>query len=211
MMRGGSLIFLPDNINIWTKPQRVTSTTLTDAATIAIDLASSQDFEIVLGGSRTLGVPTNIASGQSGIIDVRQDGTGSRTLSYAWCYVFPLGVAPVLSTGKYAHDQLSYRVNKYSTGTFTVTLATPGIFTKASHGFISGQRCQLATTGALPTGLATGTTYWINVIDANTFNLSGSKANLQAGTYIATSGSQSGTHTITATSILITLNPDLGA
>lgn len=209
-----NLGYSPANLasaNTWTAPQRVTSTILTDAPTINIDFGATQDFEVVLSGTRILGEPTNIVKGQSGVIDVRQDGTGGRALTYAWCYVFPLNVVPVLSTGKYDHDQLQYRVNEYSSGTFTVTLASPGVFTKAVHGFKSGQRCRLTTSGALPTGLATGTTYFIYVIDANTFYLSTSKANLQAGVYINTSGSQSGIHTITAASILISMNPSLGA
>lgn len=182
------------------------STTLTDAATIAIDLSLSNDFSVVLGGNRTLGFPTNFPANpyrQSGTIDVRQDSTGSRTLAYAWCYMFQNGSAPTLSTGKYAYDQLYYRVNNYATSTVTMTIATPCVVTWASHGLVSGQRIQLTTTGALPTGLSASATYWVNVTGTNTFNLSSSLANLQAGTYIATSGSQSGTHTAVNASITI--------
>jgi hypothetical protein len=79
--------------------------------------------------------------------------------------------------------------------TFTVTIATPAVVTLAGHGFLSGDTMYLTTTGALPTGLSANTLYWVTRIDASTFNLSTTFANYLAGTKIATSGTQSGTHT----------------
>mgnify|MGYP001558742949 CR=1 FL=1 len=207
----GTLTTLPTVVstaNTYTAAQRSAFSTLTDAATIAVDASLSNNFQVVLGGNRTLGVPTNLISGQTGVISVYQDITGTRTLAYAWAWQFPGGTAPTLSTGKLVFDQLYYCVNKYSTATVTVTIATPGVMTWTAHGLNSGQRIQLTTTGALPTGLAASTTYWVTVIDANTFNLSSSLANAQTATFIATSGSQSGTHT--ATNISITLSNNLG-
>lgn len=185
-------------------------TTLTDAATVAVDL-NTPNFRLVLGGNRTLGFPTNFPAGvQEGAISVWQDSTGSRTLAYAWCYDFPGGVTPVLSTGKFLMDQLYYRTNYYLTSTVTMTIATPGVVTWTGHGLVSGMQLQLTTTGALPTGLSASTTYWVNVVNANTFNLSTSIANLQAGTFIATSGSQSGVHTAVSASITIGYNINVG-
>lgn len=189
--------------NTWTKAQRGAFSTLTDAATVAVDLSLANNFNLTLGGNRTLGVPTNIVAGQTGVITVRQDITGSRTLAYAWPYVFQGAAAPILSTGKLVMDQLTYCVNYYSTSTVTVTIATPGVMTWTGHGLVSGQRIQLTTTGALPTNLSVNTTYWVTVIDANTFNLSTSLANAQTATFIATAGTQSGVHTAVATSITI--------
>ena len=184
---------------------------LTDAATISIDM-SYANFSLTLGGNRTLGAPTtNLTAGQSGVITVRQDATGSRTLAYSWPYVFPGGAPPTLSTAKFATDQLNYFVSSYSTGTCTMTIGTPCVVTKTSHGFVSGMRVQFATTGTLPTGISLSTTYWVLVLDANTFQLSTSLANLQAGTYVATSGTQSGAHTVTHLNITVTLNPALNA
>lgn len=193
--------------NTFSLAQRFAFTTLTDAATIAVDLSLSNNYTLVLGGNRTLGTPTNPVAGQSGAINVRQDITGTRTLAYAWPYVFVGGAAPTLSTGKLVFDQLMYMVNVYSTSTVTVTIAAPGVMTWTAHGLSSGQRIQLTTTGALPTGLAVSTTYWVTVIDANNFDLSTSLANAQAATFITTTGSQSGTHTATAFSITLTINP----
>lgn len=56
--------------------------TLTDAATIAVDATLGNIFTVTLGGNRTLGNPTGAVNGQKLIFRVRQDGTGSRTLSY---------------------------------------------------------------------------------------------------------------------------------
>lgn len=75
--------------------------------------------------------------------------------------------------------------------TFTVTLATPGVFTKVAHGLQHGARLRLATTGALPTGLNTATDYFVEVINADTFYLSLTLM----GARIATSGAQNGVHT----------------
>lgn len=81
-------------------------------------------------------------------------------------------------------------------GTFTITIASPGVGTLNSHGLETGERVWLSTTGSLPTGLAVNTAYFAIRIDANTFRLATSKANADAGTAINTSGTQSGTHTI---------------
>lgn len=187
----------------FTAAQRGSYTTLTDAATIAIDLSANNFFKVLLGGNRTLGVPTNIVEGQSGQIDVYQDGTGSRTLAYSWVYQFASGTAPTLTTGKYTKDELAYTVNLYKTSTITVTIATPGVVSWTAHGLYGGQKIQMTTTGALPTGLTVDTSYYVIPVGADSFQLATSLANAQAGTAIATSGSQSGVHTMVAGTITI--------
>lgn len=81
-------------------------------------------------------------------------------------------------------------------GTFTVTIATPAVVTLTGHGMVTGDQVYLTTTGALPTGLTANTLYYVIYIDANSFNLATSRANAVASTKIATSGTQSGTHTL---------------
>lgn len=83
-------------------------------------------------------------------------------------------------------------------GNFTITIATPGVVTLTAHGFETGDGLYLTTTGALPTGLAANTRYFAIRVDANTIRLATSYANAIAGTAIATSGSQSGTHSLYA-------------
>jgi len=76
-----------------------------------------------------------------------------------------------------------------------MTIATPAVVTHTTHGLATGDKIYLTTTGALPTGLSVDTTYYVIKIDANSYNLATSLANAIAGVQIATSGSQSGTHT----------------
>ena len=85
-------------------------TSLTDAATIAVDLNTAQNFIVQLGASRALGNPTNCVAGQTGSIVVIQDGTGSRALSYSGNWKFIGGTAPTLSTAAGAIDRLDYIV-----------------------------------------------------------------------------------------------------
>ena len=82
--------------------------TLTDAATITPNLAQTNNFTVTLGGNRTMANATNITAGQSGFIVVRQDGTGSRTLSFGLGWRFPSNTAPTLTTTASAVDLLVY-------------------------------------------------------------------------------------------------------
>lgn len=82
-------------------------------------------------------------------------------------------------------------------GTITITIASPGVVTSSSHPLITGDCIHLTTTGALPTGLTASTNYYVIYKDANSFWLATTLANAIAGTKINTSGSQSGTHTLT--------------
>lgn len=84
-----------------------------------------------------------------------------------------------------------------ASGTFTVTVATPAVFTASAHGMQTGYVVTFSTTGALPTGLTAGTAYYVNVVSSSTFNVATTMANLVAGTYVATTGTQSGTHSFT--------------
>ena len=76
-------------------------------------------------------------------------------------------------------------------GAITFTIATPCVAT-LSVLLAEGTAVQFATTGALPTGLSTGTTYYLRNVDGAIANLSASPA----GALINTTGSQSGTHSI---------------
>ena len=91
-------------------PLAATVTTLTDAATIAVDMSTSCNFTVTLGGNRTLGNPTGMVTGQTGSIFIVQDGTGGRTLAYSSNWEFPNGTAPTLSTAAGAVDRLDYIV-----------------------------------------------------------------------------------------------------
>jgi hypothetical protein len=106
----------------FTKAQRGSVVALTDAATIAVDLSLGNNFSVTLAGNRTLGAPTNQTAGQSGVIVVTQDGTGSRTLAYNSVYKFAGGTAPTLTTTASAVDVLAYYVESATRITVTSLL-----------------------------------------------------------------------------------------
>jgi hypothetical protein len=101
----------------------MTVTSLTDAASIAIDMGVGNNFAFTLGGNRTLEAPTNSTAGQTGYIYVTQDGTGSRTLSFNNAYIFVSGTAPTLSTAAGAKDMLLYNVKEATAITTLVVKA----------------------------------------------------------------------------------------
>lgn len=94
----------------FTAAQRGTVSALTDGATITPDFAVANNFSVTLGGNRTLANPTNLTAGQSGIITITQDATGSRTLAYGSYWKFAGGTAPILTTTASAVDVLTYYV-----------------------------------------------------------------------------------------------------
>ena len=76
-------------------------------------------------------------------------------------------------------------------GTVTVTISAPCVIT-ISVPLSTGTPIKLATTGALPTGLTAGTTYYLENVEGLTANLSATPG----GAPITTTGSQSGVHSI---------------
>jgi hypothetical protein len=95
----------------FTAAQRGTVSALTDGATITPDFAVANNFSVTLGGNRTLANPTNVVVGQSGVIKITQDGTGSRTLAFGSSWDWQGGVAPTLTTTANAVDILVYYVD----------------------------------------------------------------------------------------------------
>ena len=83
---------------------------LTPGANVAVDLSSGINFTLAMGGNYTLDDPTNMKAGQTGVIEITQDGTGSRTLAYGTAWKFAGGTDPTLSTAAGAKDLLFYHV-----------------------------------------------------------------------------------------------------
>jgi hypothetical protein len=80
----------------------------------------------------------------------------------------------------------------YIDATVTISIAAPGVVTWTNHGLSVNDTIRFTTTGALPTGLAINTTYYVKeVLSANTFTVSTSAG----GAAVTTSGTQSGTQT----------------
>ena len=63
---------------------------------------------MTLTGNVTLANPSNISAGQSGVLFITQDGTGSRTAAFGTYWDFSDGTAPTLSTGANAVDMIAW-------------------------------------------------------------------------------------------------------
>ena len=87
-----------------------------------------------------------------------------------------------------------------SLNTFTVTIASPGVFTLNNGSLINGMAIALTSTGTLPTGLTIGTVYYVVNASGSTFQLS----TTFGGAAINTSGSQSGTQYVVPNGLPIT-------
>ena len=94
----------------FTAAQRGAVVSLTDGATITPDFSLSNNFSVTLAGSRTLANPTNIVAGQSGVITITQDATGSRALAFGSYWKFSSGAAIALTTAASSVDDLAYYV-----------------------------------------------------------------------------------------------------
>lgn len=80
----------------------------------------------------------------------------------------------------------------------TITIATPGVVTYTGHSLTNGDAIVFTTTGALPTGLTAGTTYFARSTGVNTLTIYDTAAHAIAGGStgrVNTSGTQSGVHT----------------
>lgn len=86
--------------------------------------------------------------------------------------------------------------------TVTMTIASPGVVTLATHGLAINSVVYFSTTGALPTGITAGSPYYIIAagLTASAFEVSATLG----GAAVNTSGSQSGTHTLTTQNVLST-------
>jgi hypothetical protein len=87
------------------------------------------------------------------------------------------------------------------TATVTVTIANPAVVTWTAHALIATDTFTFLTTGALPTGITAGTTYFVIAagLGANVFEFSTSSG----GAAVITTGSQSGVHTGTYSDTVI--------
>lgn len=83
---------------------------LTPGTNVSVDLSTGFNFTLAMGGNYTLDNPTNPKVGQTGFIQITQDGTGSRTLAYGTNWKFAGGTDPTLSTAASAVDVLFYQV-----------------------------------------------------------------------------------------------------
>jgi hypothetical protein len=94
----------------------------------------------------------------------------------------------------------------YSGTTVTMTIATPCVVS-CTLGLADLTPISFSTTGALPTGLLPGVTYYVRYVSSTSFNLSATPT----GALINTSGSQSGVQTISPRGVLVSTLPGADA
>lgn len=145
--------------------------TLSDGATVTIDVAGNKKrFEVTLGGNRTFELSnTTNQSGKIILIRIIQDGTGSRTVTW-----------PNLAS--------TFTTSDVNTSTEVITV---------NRDIPTTTHIKFSSTGAVPTGLVAGTSYYAIRNDATSIKVASSVANAQAGTAINLTAVGSGTHTIT--------------
>lgn len=85
---------------------------LTDGATIATDASLGNLFRVTLGGNRTLSNPTNATDGQLMTWSLKQDSTGSRTITLDTKFRFGTDITSItLTTTPSKTDHLGARYN----------------------------------------------------------------------------------------------------
>lgn len=115
----------------------------------------------------------------------------------------PLAFPTIAGQSTYSPTQLSLSdfgmwdidsFRNYANPTATLSIGAPCVVFLQDHRLAANDTVIWATTGALPTGLAAGTTYYVISVDADHFQL----AATVNGSAITTSGTQSGVHTLTS-------------
>lgn len=103
----------------------------------------------------------------------------------------------VYAAGDKALDPATHIIHESKVGAraaVTISIGSPALITWNAHGLAAGTPTTLTTTGALPTGAAASTVYYVLAPTVSGFNL----AATPGGAAIITTGTQSGVHTATA-------------
>lgn len=84
---------------------------LADAATIAWDMSTGIDFEVTLGAAgRAMANPTNKVAGKNGVLRVKQDATGGRTITSWGTDFIWIGGEPTWPAAANARSLIAYIV-----------------------------------------------------------------------------------------------------
>lgn len=134
-----------------------------------------------------------------------QDGVSTatqvRTAINASAAAIALISCTVSGTGSNA--QTAAAAAPLASGANSAVDTTADTVTISSHGYTTGLKGRLTSTGTLPAGVTTGVDYFIIAVDANTIAFATSLVNAQAGTKInlTDQGSSGATNTFTPTSV----------
>ena len=103
---GGKLNILAIN-NIFTKGQVITPKVLTPGTTVTPNCNDANLFTLIPEQNFTLSNPSNAVNGFVITIAIKQDGTGSRIITYGNKWKFPNGASSVLTTDASAIDSIT--------------------------------------------------------------------------------------------------------
>jgi plastocyanin len=91
-----------------TLAQTLLPTTATDGATVTFNLASNNKHQVTIAGNRTLAL-SNTTNVPVFSINIKQDATGSRTVTWFSWITWAGGSTPTLSTGANKTDSFGFQ------------------------------------------------------------------------------------------------------
>jgi hypothetical protein len=187
----GNMTMTPVSLGI-TAPTGTTTNALATCAFVANSNPFSATNWTVAETVATQTATLTIAS--PAVVTVTTAPANGTAVSFSTTGALPTGIT--VNEPYYVIDRTSttYKLGT-STGTAqiaTITIATPGVVTVASAP-ANNDLVIFSTTGALPTGLVSGTSYYVINRTSTTFEVSAT----YGGSAIATTGTQSGTQTAT--------------
>jgi len=110
---GSDVVQLTSTQTLTNKTVTLRVSTLTDGANISVNSDNGDVFTVTLGGNRTIDNPSGTAvNGQFIEFRLRQDGTGSRTISWGSAYRFGTDITgTTLSTTPAKNDYIKFQYN----------------------------------------------------------------------------------------------------
>lgn len=132
-----------------------------------------------------------------GPINLRTTGTlpgatpALSTTAPYWIIRTGTSTLKIASTQANALAGVAIDITSSGSGTHSISF-----FTTAAHGYQLNDSVQPWSTGTLPAGLSTGTSYWVIKVNNDRFRLATSAANAAAGTGINITSTGSGTHRV---------------
>lgn len=160
------------------------------------------------GSSGTFGIAAGAATDSTNTVLMEQSSAITKTTG-SWSVGTGNGALDVgtIENSKMYHV---FKIKRTDTGvddalislapaasaTATMTVASPCVVSWPNHGLLPGAPVVFSTTGALPTGITAGTTYYVisAALAVGSFEISAT----QGGSAINTTGTQSGVHTATS-------------
>jgi hypothetical protein len=166
------------------------SVTLINCQSYAGKIGNTSDH-----GDRTI-IGCNFDRGTAFVTGAADNGFGLVRLTSTGDYWITGDRATVYDVGGVTAANGEWTATRIpSTATVLTSIASPGVITDIAHSLTANTPVVFTTTGALPTGITAGTTYYVKTVSTvDTYTVSASPG----GTVIATTGSQSGTHTRTS-------------